>query len=66
MFTALFLTHLIQPVEASEAVDESTEYTLPLDIAILGLGALGYSRSTSDSDRRRSTKIYTEWDRCLA
>ena len=42
MFTALLLTHLIQPVEASEASDESTEYTLPLDIAILGLGALGY------------------------
>ena len=65
MFTALFLTHLILPVEASEAVDEFTEYTFPLMIAILGPGAEIF-RSTSDSDRRRSTKIYTEWDRCSA
>ena len=66
MFTALLLTHLIQPVEASEAVDESTEYTLPLDIAILGLGALGYSGAHQIPiavDPPRSTP---SGDRCLA
>ena len=42
MFTAFLLTHLIQPVSASESSDAFAEYTLPLDIALLGLGVLGY------------------------
>ena len=38
----LFVYILIQTANASESVEEPSRYTLPVDIAILGLGAIGY------------------------
>ena len=42
MFTTLLISYLVHPVAAKESVDSSYSNTLPVDIAILGLGSLGY------------------------
>jgi membrane-associated phospholipid phosphatase len=42
MSTILLISHLVLPIAASESIDEPSGYTLPVDIAILGLGTLGY------------------------
>ena len=42
MFIIFLISQLVQPVIASDSFDEFSSNTLPLDIAILGLGTLGY------------------------
>ena len=42
MFTTLLISYLVLPVAAKESVDSPSSNLLPLDIAVLGLGALGY------------------------
>lgn len=42
MFTTLLISYLVQPVAAVESVEETFENTLPIDVAIIGLGTLGY------------------------
>ena len=42
MSSVFICLQLLQMANASESVDEPSGYTLPIDIAILGLGTLGY------------------------